>query len=91
MNHSNFRLYTLHRRKFPCVKTSYRNARASASMTSINHEERAIMSEFTKVEIEDGIATVTLDDGKANALGFTMIEHINKALDEAEAAADVML
>lgn len=49
------------------------------------------MSEFTKVEIEDGIATITLDDGKANALGFTMIEHINKALDEAEAAADVIV
>ena len=49
------------------------------------------MSEFTKVEIEDGIATVTLDDGKANALGFTMIEHINKALDEAEAGADVLV
>ena len=49
------------------------------------------MSEFTKVEIEDGIATIKLDDGKANALGFTMIEHINKALDEAEAAADVIV
>ena len=49
------------------------------------------MSEFTKVEIEDGIATITLDDGKANALGFTMIEHINTALDEAEAAADVIV
>ncbi len=49
------------------------------------------MSEFTKVEIEDGIATITLDDGKANALGFTMIEHINKALDEVEAAADVIV
>ena len=49
------------------------------------------MSEFTKVKIEDGIATITLDDGKANALGFTMIEHINKALDEAEAAADVIV
>ena len=49
------------------------------------------MSKFTKVEIEDGIATITLDDGKANALGFTMIEHINKALDEAEGAADVIV
>ena len=49
------------------------------------------MSKFTQVEIEDGIATITLDDGKANALGFSMIEHINKALDEAEAAADVIV
>ena len=49
------------------------------------------MSEFAKVEIEDDIATITLDDGKANALGFTMIEHINKALDEAEAGADVIV
>ena len=49
------------------------------------------MSELAKVEIEDDIATITLDDGKANALGFTMIEHINKALDEAEACADVIV
>lgn len=49
------------------------------------------MSEFAKVKIEEGIATITLDDGKANALGFTMIEHINKALDEAETGADVIV
>ena len=49
------------------------------------------MSELAKVEIEDDIATITLDDGKANALGFTMIEHINKALDEAEGCADVIV
>ena len=49
------------------------------------------MSEFAKIEIESGIATITLDDGKANALGFTMIEHINKALDTAEADADVIV
>ena len=49
------------------------------------------MSEFTKIEIEDGIGTITLDDGKANALGFTMIEHINNALDQAEATADVIV
>lgn len=49
------------------------------------------MSALAKVEIEDAIATITLDDGKANALGFTMMEHINTALDEAEAGADVIV
>ena len=44
-----------------------------------------------KWKSKTSIATITLDDGKANALGFTMIEHINKALDEAEAGADVIV
>ncbi len=34
--------------------------------------------------IENDIAVLTMDDGRANALGHTMIDALNKALDEAE-------
>jgi len=33
----------------------------------------------------NGIASITLDDGKVNAMSFEMMEGINKALDQAEA------
>lgn len=35
-------------------------------------------------ELKDGIATITLDDGKSNALSPAMFKEINKALDQAE-------
>jgi enoyl-CoA hydratase len=35
-------------------------------------------------ELENIVATVTLDDGKANALSTAMLRHINTALDAAE-------
>jgi enoyl-CoA hydratase len=35
----------------------------------------------------DAVATITLDDGKVNVLSPTMQQHINAALDQAEAAA----
>ncbi|MEM8925836.1 MAG: crotonase/enoyl-CoA hydratase family protein [Actinomycetota bacterium] len=35
--------------------------------------------------VEDGIAVITLDDGKANALGAAMTDAVNAALDTAEA------
>ncbi|MBT6675438.1 MAG: enoyl-CoA hydratase, partial [Proteobacteria bacterium] len=41
------------------------------------------MSELLTTEIENNVAVITLDDGKANALSFAMLEAINKALDEA--------
>ncbi len=40
--------------------------------------------------ITDGIATIALDDGKANAFGFDMMAAFNVALDEAE-KADVII
>lgn len=49
------------------------------------------MSTHASVAIEDGIATITLDDGKANAFGFAMMEAINACLDEAEEKADVIV
>ncbi|MEM6411238.1 MAG: crotonase/enoyl-CoA hydratase family protein [Pseudomonadota bacterium] len=41
--------------------------------------------------IEDDIAHIHLDDGKANALSFDMISAINGALDEAEAGAKAIV
>ncbi|MEM9667780.1 MAG: crotonase/enoyl-CoA hydratase family protein [Pseudomonadota bacterium] len=41
--------------------------------------------------IENDIAHIHLDDGKANALGFAMIDALNAALDDAEANAKVVL
>lgn len=41
--------------------------------------------------IADGVATITLDDGKANALSQPMAEAIGAALDQAEAARAVVL
>jgi enoyl-CoA hydratase len=41
------------------------------------------MSEFLTTEIENNVAVITLDDGKANAASFAMLEAMNDALDEA--------
>jgi enoyl-CoA hydratase len=41
--------------------------------------------------IEDEIAVLTMDDGRANALGHAMIDALNKALDEAETTAKAVL
>ena len=49
------------------------------------------MTEFASCTITDGIAVITLDDGKANALSFDMMATLNAALDEAEANADVII
>lgn len=38
-------------------------------------------------DIHDGVATISMDDGKANAVGFDLIAGLNVALDEAEASA----
>jgi enoyl-CoA hydratase len=44
------------------------------------------MQKRARVEIEDGIARITLDDGKVNALSTEMIGEIDAALDAAEGA-----
>ena len=43
------------------------------------------MSALTSYDLADGIATITLDDGKANALSEAMITSIGEHLDRAEA------
>ena len=49
------------------------------------------MSEFANVKIENGIAVISLNDGKANAFSFAMMEALNACFDEAEAKADVIV
>ncbi len=43
------------------------------------------------ISISDDIATITIDDGKANALSHAVIDDMNAALDRAEAEAKVVV
>jgi len=43
------------------------------------------------LEHDGDVAVITLDDGKANALGFDTLESLNAAFDEAEKAKAVVL
>ncbi len=47
------------------------------------------MSQRARIEIDDGIAWITLDDGKVNALSTGLIGEIGEALDAAERAKAV--
>lgn len=49
------------------------------------------MSELTTYELVDGIATITLDDGKVNALSPAMLGSIGERLDRAEADEAVVV
>lgn len=49
------------------------------------------MSERLHLEIRDDIATLRLDDGKANAFGFGMLEEIDAALDRAAKEAKALV
>lgn len=49
------------------------------------------MSNLVKYSLEEGVATLVLDDGKANALSLDMIAAINGALDSAEQEAKALL
>ena len=40
--------------------------------------------EFVDIQIEEGIATITLKNGKVNAISHPVIEQLNTALDQAE-------
>jgi enoyl-CoA hydratase len=42
------------------------------------------MSKIVSYRVEENIATLTIDDGKANAVSFRFIEEVNAALDRAE-------
>jgi enoyl-CoA hydratase/carnithine racemase len=42
------------------------------------------MSDLTTYEPGDGIATITMDDGKVNALGIPMLRELHAAFDRAE-------
>ena len=43
------------------------------------------------IDIQDGIATITMDDGKANAVNEALIDALHDALDEAEKNANAVI
>jgi enoyl-CoA hydratase len=47
------------------------------------------MGSRTRFELEDGIARITMDDGKVNAMSTEMIGELRERLDEAEKAGAV--
>lgn len=49
------------------------------------------MSNPVTVDIRDGIATLTMDDGKANALALTLTQGVNAGLDRAAEEAKVIV
>lgn len=49
------------------------------------------MSDILTFECKDNIGVITMDDGKANAAGFAMLDAINTALDQAEAEASAVI
>lgn len=49
------------------------------------------MTKPATYSIEDGVCTITLNDGKVNALGFTMMDAISEGLEAAEAADAVVI
>ncbi|MFT5510035.1 MAG: enoyl-CoA hydratase [Hyphomicrobiaceae bacterium] len=49
------------------------------------------MTNPVSYEADNGIATITMDDGKANALSLSMSEGINAALDQAATEAQVVV
>ena len=50
-----------------------------------------LATDLVRYEAADGVATITLDDGKVNALSPAMQEAINGALDRAEADGSVVV
>lgn len=51
----------------------------------------ALMSSLTTYALADGVATVAMDDGKANALSAAMLAELSAAFDRAEADAAVVV
>lgn len=49
------------------------------------------MSELVAYSLEDGIATLTLNNGKVNAFSHELIADFNRGLDQAEAAGAVVI
>ena len=42
------------------------------------------MNKIVSYQVQENIATITIDDGKANAVSFQFLEEVNAALDQAE-------
>jgi enoyl-CoA hydratase len=62
-------------------------------MRAIAHRtgERPLMNDLVSYELEDGIALLTLDNGKVNAISPDVIAAFHGALDRAEADAAVVV
>ena len=44
-----------------------------------------------RYELKDGVATITMDDGKANAMSVRMMDALNAALDQGETAKAIVV
>jgi enoyl-CoA hydratase len=49
------------------------------------------MTTLTSYDLQDGIATIAMDDGKANALSVAMLEQLSAAFARAEADAAIVV
>ena len=49
------------------------------------------MDQLVSYKIENGVATITMDDGKANALSSAIWEQLGVAFDEAEEAGAMVV
>ena len=49
------------------------------------------MTELVTYELNDGIATITVNNGKANALSHEVFDALNAALDQAEQDKAIVL
>lgn len=49
------------------------------------------MSECVNTQISDGVATISISNGKANAFSHQVIDELNSALDQAQAAKAVVV
>lgn len=58
-----------------------------AGARGCGHGYGADVTDPVQLAIEDGVAVVRLDDGKANAVSHTLIDQVHAALDTAEAEA----
>jgi enoyl-CoA hydratase len=49
------------------------------------------MAELTRYDLSDGVATITLDDGKVNALSPAMLGELSGRLDQAESDEAIVI
>jgi enoyl-CoA hydratase len=49
------------------------------------------MGDLVDYKLADGVATITMDDGKVNALSFAMLAQVSEALDQAESDGAVVI
>ena len=49
------------------------------------------MEQLVSYKLEDGVATIAMDDGKANALSTAMWEQLGAAFDQAQEAGAIVI